>query len=58
MVRHVDTYGVFVDGSEHTILLSSAAQTLGLSGKAEDLALRITRHDLMELKDTAVSFRM
>lgn len=46
------------DDSERTILLSSAAQQLGLTGKTEELALRTIRHDLTALKGTAVSFRI
>lgn len=56
--QSLDTYAVLDDGSERTILLSSAAQKLGLTGKAEDLALRTIRHDLTALKGTAVSFRI
>lgn len=56
--QSLDTFAVLEDGSERTILLSSAAKKLGLTGKAENLTLRTTRHDLTALKGTAVSFRI
>lgn len=56
--QSLDTYAVLDDGSERTILLSSAAQRLGLTGQSEDLALRTIRQDITVLHGTAVSFRI
>lgn len=44
--RTLGTYAILDDGSERTMLLSAAAEKLGLKGKAEDLALRTIRLDV------------
>ncbi|XP_039539859.1 uncharacterized protein LOC120487658 [Pimephales promelas] len=52
----LDTYAVLDDGSERTILLSSAARRLGVQGQAEDLTLRTIRQDIKILSGSRVSF--
>ncbi|CAI5677835.1 unnamed protein product [Oreochromis niloticus] len=54
--RVLETYAVLDDGSERTILLSTAAQQLGLKGQPEELPLRTVRQDLHVLQGEAVSF--
>ncbi|CAM4718193.1 unnamed protein product [Leuciscus chuanchicus] len=52
----LDTYAVLDDGSERTILLSSAARHLGVQGQAEDLTLHTIRQDIKILSGSRVSF--
>lgn len=47
--RTLDTYATLDDGSERTMLLSAAAERLGLKGTPEDLALRTTRQDVQTI---------
>ncbi|XP_035235202.1 uncharacterized protein LOC118206521 [Anguilla anguilla] len=54
--RVFNTYAVLDDGSERTILLSSAARRLGIRGQAEDLTLRTIRQDIKTLPGSRVSF--
>lgn len=56
--KSLDTYAMLDDGSECTILLSSAVQRLGLTGQSEDLALRTIKQDITKLHGTTVSFRI
>ncbi|KAK7880872.1 hypothetical protein WMY93_032490 [Mugilogobius chulae] len=52
----LETYAVLDDGSERTILLPAAAQTLKLIGEPEDLALRTVRQDIKVMHGASVSF--
>ncbi|XP_065144932.1 uncharacterized protein [Paramisgurnus dabryanus] len=52
----LETYAILDDGSERTILLSAAAQSLKLTGEPENLILRTVRQDIRVLHGTAVSF--
>lgn len=52
----LETYAVLDDGSERTILLPAATQSLKLTGQPEQLALRTVRQDIRVLHGTAVSF--
>ncbi len=56
--RSLDTYALLDDGSERTILLHSAAQTLQLRGKSESLKLRTVRQDVQTLNGATVSFTL
>ncbi len=44
--RTLDTFAVLDDGSERTILLSTAAKALGIQGTPEDLPLHTVRQDI------------
>ncbi|XP_026032619.1 uncharacterized protein LOC113027212 [Astatotilapia calliptera] len=44
--RTLETYAVLDDGSQRTILLTSAAQHLNLTGEAERLSLRTVRQEV------------
>ncbi|XP_077361612.1 uncharacterized protein LOC144006574 [Festucalex cinctus] len=52
----LETYAVLDDGSERTIILSAAAQSLKLIGQPEQLALRTVRQDIRVIHGAAVSF--
>ncbi|XP_028314116.1 uncharacterized protein LOC114470250 [Gouania willdenowi] len=54
--HRLETYAILDDGSEHTILLHSAAQELHLKGQSEDLALRTIRQDVKTISGKSVSF--
>jgi len=54
--RTVETYAILDDGSERTMLLSPAAEMLGLNGPAESLRLRTIRQGSEEIKGTNVTF--
>ena len=54
--KSLDTYAILDDGSERTMLLSSAAEMLGLHGGAESLALRTIRQGTEKIEGTTVSF--
>lgn len=56
--QSLDTYAVLDDGSEQTMLLPMAARKLGLTGQAEDLALRTIRQDITKLRGASVSFQI
>lgn len=60
LIHHGDqtlnTYAILDDGSERTMLLPDAAQTLGLQGTTEDLPLRTIRQDVKTLRGASVSF--
>ncbi|XP_073789994.1 uncharacterized protein [Danio rerio] len=52
----LDTYAILDDGSERTMLLTEAAEKLGLQKKPEDIALRTIRQEVQTLKGSSVSF--
>lgn len=52
----LESYAVLDDGSERTILLSTAAEQLGLKGQPKELPLRTVRQNLHVLQGEAVSF--
>ncbi len=54
--QSLETYALLDDGSERTILLHSAAQQLGLTGRPEELVLRTVRQDLQMLHGASVTF--
>ncbi|XP_073725195.1 uncharacterized protein [Misgurnus anguillicaudatus] len=54
----LDTFAILDDGSERTMLLTEAAQKLGLQGTPENLALRTIRHDVQTINGAAVSFHI
>ncbi|KAK0139052.1 hypothetical protein N1851_024407 [Merluccius polli] len=54
--KSLDTYAILDDGSERTMLLSSAAELLGLHGAAESLTLRTIRQGTEKIEGTTVSF--
>lgn len=51
-----DTYAVLDDGSERTLLLSSAANHLGIQGQKESLSLRTIRRDIKVIDGEQVTF--
>ncbi len=54
--KSVETYAILDDGSERTMLLSSAAEMLGLNGVAESLKLRTVRQGSEEINGRSVTF--
>ncbi|XP_049598383.1 uncharacterized protein [Syngnathus scovelli] len=54
--RTLTTYAVLDDSSERTMLLSAAAQELGMRGVREDLPLRTIWQDVQTLRGSTVSF--
>lgn len=56
--REVKTHAVLDDGSQWTMLLSTAASYLGLNGTAEPLALRTVRQGTEILEGQRVSFNI
>ncbi|XP_073722599.1 uncharacterized protein [Misgurnus anguillicaudatus] len=56
--RTLDTYALLDDGSERTILLSTAVKALGIQGVPEDLPLRTVRDDIQVLHGSSVSFQI
>ncbi|KAA8591960.1 hypothetical protein FQN60_017334 [Etheostoma spectabile] len=56
--KTLDTYAVLDDGSERTILLSTAALKLGMQGTGESLALRTIRQDVQTINGSSVSFQI
>lgn len=52
----LETYALLDDGSERIILLHSAAQQLGLTGRPEELVLLTVRQDLHILHGASVTF--
>ncbi|XP_005167247.1 uncharacterized protein [Danio rerio] len=57
--RHsLEAYALLDDGSERTILLSSATQYLQLHKNPETLSLRTVRHEVVHLKGSSVSFEI
>lgn len=51
-------YAILDDGSERTMLLSTTAQQLGLTGTPEDMSLRTIRQDIQTLHGASVSFKI
>ncbi|XP_056121116.1 uncharacterized protein LOC130099439 [Rhinichthys klamathensis goyatoka] len=56
--RTLDTFALLDDGSERTILLSTAVKALGIKGVPEDLPLRTVRDDIQVLHGSSISFRI
>ncbi|KAG1929322.1 hypothetical protein F2P79_022979 [Pimephales promelas] len=54
--KSLETYAILDDGSERTMLLSSAAEGLGLNGAAETLILRTIRQGTEKIVGATVSF--
>jgi len=52
----LETYAILDDGSERSMLMSSAAESLGLHGAAESLVLRTIRQDTEKIEGATVSF--
>ncbi len=55
---NLDTFAVLDDGSERTILLSTAAKALGIQGTPEDLPLHTVRQDIEVLHGLSISFQI
>ncbi|KAL4007454.1 hypothetical protein ACER0C_001306 [Sarotherodon galilaeus] len=56
--RTLETYAVLDDGSQRTMLLTSAAQHLYLTGKAEKLSLRTVHQEVETIQGSSVSFQI
>ncbi|KAL3977711.1 MFS transporter (organic anion transporter) [Sarotherodon galilaeus] len=56
--RTLETYAVLDDGSQRTMLLTSAAQHLYLTGKAEKLSLRTVHQEVETIQGSSVSFKI
>ncbi|KAL3999531.1 AP-5 complex subunit zeta-1 [Sarotherodon galilaeus] len=56
--RTLETYAVLDDGSQRTMLLTSAAQHLHLTGKAEKLSLRTVHQEVETIQGSSVSFKI
>ncbi|XP_073722462.1 uncharacterized protein [Misgurnus anguillicaudatus] len=54
--KSINTYAILDDGSERTMLLSDAAEKLGVQGTPEDLPLRTIREEVQTLHGASVSF--
>ncbi|XP_035990493.1 uncharacterized protein LOC118562319 [Fundulus heteroclitus] len=54
----LETYAILDDGSERTILLQEAVQTLQLQGTPENLTLRTVRKDVKTLNGSSVTFKI
>lgn len=54
----LETYAILDDGSERTILLPSAAKSLGLDGAAEILDLRTIRQETETIQGKSVTLRI
>lgn len=54
--QSINTYAILDDGSERTMLLSDAAEKLGVQGIQEDLPLRTIREEVQTLRGASVSF--
>lgn len=54
----LDTFAILDDRLQRTMLLSAAAQKLGLKGTPEDLALRTIEQDIQTLQGSSVSFHI
>lgn len=54
--RSIDTFTILDDGSERTIILPAATRQLNLEGTPETLNLRTVRHDVIQMKGSAVTF--
>ncbi|KAL3975387.1 gephyrin [Sarotherodon galilaeus] len=56
--RTLETYAILDDGSQRTMLLTSAAQHLHLTGKAEKLSLRTVHQEAETIQGSSVSFKI
>ncbi|KAL3976382.1 hypothetical protein ACER0C_022268 [Sarotherodon galilaeus] len=56
--RTLETYAVLDDGSQRTMLLTSAAQHLYLTGKAEKLSLRTVHQEVETIQGSSESFKI
>ncbi|XP_067260302.1 uncharacterized protein [Chanodichthys erythropterus] len=56
--RTLDTFALLDDGSERTILLSTAVEALGIQGVPEDLPLRTVRDDVQVIRGRSISFQI
>ncbi|XP_077351805.1 uncharacterized protein LOC144001182 [Festucalex cinctus] len=54
----LDTFAILDDGSERTMLLARATESLAMKGTPEDLTLRTVRQDIQVLHGHTVSFRV
>lgn len=56
--RSLDTFALLDDGSERTILLSTAVKALGIQGNPENLPLRTVRDDIQVIHGCSISFQV
>ncbi|KAK7878134.1 hypothetical protein WMY93_031215 [Mugilogobius chulae] len=56
--KSLDTFALLDDGSEKTIILPAAVESLGLVQEEETLSLRTIRHDVIQVKGAHVSFQI
>ncbi|KAL0150553.1 hypothetical protein M9458_054146 [Cirrhinus mrigala] len=56
--RTLDTFALLDDGSERTILLSTAVKALGIQDVPEDLPLRTVRDDIQVIQSCSISFHI
>ncbi|KAK3530935.1 hypothetical protein QTP70_006508 [Hemibagrus guttatus] len=54
----LDTFALLDDGSERTILLSTAVKALGIQGVPEELPLWTVRDDIQVLNGSSISFQI
>ncbi|KAK3541683.1 hypothetical protein QTP86_000569 [Hemibagrus guttatus] len=54
----LDIFALLDDGSERTILLSTAVKALGIQGVPEELPLRTVRDDIQVLNGSSISFQI
>lgn len=56
--RSLQTYAILDDGSERTMLLPQASESLGLNGVPESLIVRTVRQDTLALEGSSVTFEI
>nr|XP_054592608.1 uncharacterized protein LOC107395320 [Nothobranchius furzeri]XP_054592609.1 uncharacterized protein LOC107395320 [Nothobranchius furzeri] len=56
--KSLDTFAVLDDGSEKTVVLPAAVESLGLEQEEATLALRTIRRDVIQMKGGFVSFQV
>ncbi|XP_029972685.1 uncharacterized protein LOC115406662 isoform X2 [Salarias fasciatus] len=56
--RTISSFALLDDGSERSMLLPAAAESLGITGVPEDLPLRTVRQDIEVLHGRKISFRV
>lgn len=56
--KSVDTYALPDGGSERTVILLEVAHQLCLLGPQDKLALQTTQQDIVQLKDSTVTFQI
>jgi len=54
----LQTYAILDDGSERTMLLPQASESLGLNGVPESLIVRTVRQDTLALEGSSVTFEI